>query len=132
MKIGNVLVPLTKHIDISEDHLTKILDSKKFKDYLQNFNTQNVNVKSVNILSLFMFGKNNVGFVSLIVEVYSKINNVKLPGYVFLRGHAVSVLVVINKKYMLLVKQFRVPYGNFTLEFPAGMMDESGNFAATV
>ena len=33
---------------------------------------------------------------------------------------------------MLLVKQFRVPAGKYTLEFPAGMMDESGNFAATI
>jgi ADP-sugar diphosphatase len=46
-----------------------------------------------------------------------------LPGYVFLRGDAVTVLLLVNKK-MLLVRQYRVPVQRYNLEAPAGMLDE--------
>jgi 8-oxo-dGTP pyrophosphatase MutT (NUDIX family) len=51
-----------------------------------------------------------------------------LPNYVFLRGGAVAVLLLINKK-MLLVRQYRVPLQRYILESPAGMLDEEGDFS---
>lgn len=50
-----------------------------------------------------------------------------LPSYVFLRGGAVTVLVLVNGK-MLLVRQYRVPVQRYNLEAPAGMLDEEGDF----
>lgn len=46
----------------------------------------------------------------------------------FLRGDAVAILLIVNGM-LLLTKQFRVPVGQFTIEAPAGMVDESSNFA---
>lgn len=45
-----------------------------------------------------MFGK-NVGFVNLDVEAY--LNGVRLPGYVFLRGEAVAILLLVNNVMVL-------------------------------
>lgn len=52
-----------------------------------------------------MFGK-EIGFVNLITQPFY--GKVKLPGYIFMRGHAVAILMIINKQ-LLLVKQFRTP-----------------------
>lgn len=40
-----------------------------------------------------------MGFVNLEVEAY--LNEMKLPGYVFLRGDAVAVLLLVNGKMLL-------------------------------
>lgn len=45
-----------------------------------------------------MFGK-NVGFVNLLVDAY--LNDKKLPGFVFLRGEAVAILLLVNNKMIL-------------------------------
>ena len=45
-----------------------------------------------------------------------------LPGYVFMRGPAVAILVIVNNK-ILLVEQFRAPVMETLLEAPAGMLD---------
>lgn len=45
-----------------------------------------------------MFGK-NVGFVNLEVEAY--LNGVRLPGFVFLRGEAVAILLLVNNVMVL-------------------------------
>jgi ADP-sugar diphosphatase len=51
----------------------------------------------------------------------------KLPSYIFLRGHAVGILMFVNDK-LLLTEQYRVPVQETLLEVPAGMIDESGDF----
>jgi ADP-sugar diphosphatase len=58
----------------------------------------------------------------------TKKDGFNLPGYVFLRGDAVAVLVLVNDK-ILLVEQYRVPIQQTVIEAPAGMLDESGDFA---
>lgn len=82
-------------------------------------------MKQIEVLSVYMFGQ-NVGFVNLQVDAY--LNGKRLPGFVFLRGDAVAVLLLVNQK-MILTQQFRVPMGRFCLEAPAGMLDESAHFA---
>ncbi len=52
----------------------------------------------------------------------------KLNGCLFLRGGSVAILTIINSKYLLLTRQFRVPEGIMKLGIPAGMLDESGDF----
>lgn len=37
-------------------------------------------------------------------------------------------MVIVNDKYLLLTKQFRVPVGKWLEETPAGMIDEEGHF----
>ncbi len=50
------------------------------------------------MLSLYMFGK-NVGFINVEVEAY--LNGIRLPGYVFIRGAAVAILLLLNGKMVL-------------------------------
>lgn len=54
-------------------------------------------------------------------------DNFNLPGYVFLRGPAVAILMLVNGK-ILVVEQYRVPVQKTIIEAPAGMLDESGDF----
>jgi ADP-sugar diphosphatase len=115
---------------INEDTLSCILNSKKFQDYVNNIDTNSVDVESISILHVYMFGK-NVGFVDLLVDCNLKSEKKKLPGYVFIRGNSVAIMIIVNDKYLLLTKQFRTPAGSFMIEAPAGMMDESGNIVGT-
>ena len=71
-----------------------------------------------------MFGE-NVGFINL--RAATEKDGFHLPAYLFLRGHAVAVLMLVNGK-LLLVEQYRVPVQQTMLEAPAGMIDESGDF----
>ena len=52
-----------------------------------------------------MFGE-RVGFVNL--RAVTTKDGYSLPSYVFLRGPAVAILMLVNKK-LLLVEQYRVP-----------------------
>ena len=52
-----------------------------------------------------MFGP-NVGFVNM--RAVTKKDGFNLPSYIFLRGHAVGILMFVNNK-LLLVEQYRVP-----------------------
>ena len=74
-----------------------------------------------------MFGE-KVGFVTM--KAHTKKQGFSIPAYVFLRGPAVAILVLVNDK-ILLVEQFRTPVQETLLQAPAGMLDESGDFAGT-
>ena len=74
-----------------------------------------------------MFGE-KVGFVNL--RAHTKKQGFPIPAYVFLRGPAVAILVLVNDK-ILLVEQFRTPVQETLLQAPAGMLDESGDFVGT-
>lgn len=71
-----------------------------------------------------MFGE-NVGFISM--RAITQKDGFKLPSYVFLRGNAVAILMLVNDKIML-VEQYRPAIQQTMLEAPAGMIDESGDF----
>jgi len=66
-----------------------------------------------------MFGE-NVGFVNM--RAVTMKDGFKLPSYIFIRGHAVGILMFVNNK-LLLVEQYRVPVQETLLEVPAGMID---------
>ena len=74
-----------------------------------------------------MFGQ-KVGFVNL--KAHTSKDGFNLPSFVFLRGPSVAILLIVNKK-ILLVEQYRVPAQSTILEAPAGMLDESGDFVGT-
>lgn len=52
-----------------------------------------------------MFGQ-NVGFINM--RAITSKDGFKLPSYIFMRGHAVGILMFVNEK-LLLVEQYRVP-----------------------
>jgi len=74
-----------------------------------------------------MFGK-ILGFATMMLDCNLKGTDIRLPGFVFLRGKAVAIMVVINKTLLALTYQFRVPIGRYLTESVAGMVDEEGNF----
>jgi len=123
--------------NISEEVLTKAINSKKFLGWVERLDLKNHTLKSIDIRDVYMFGQ-AVGFICVDCVVYPiKVPEghtpQKLPGYVFIRGDAVAVLVIVieketNKRYVLLVNQYRLPFGTYLKEFPAGMMDENKNF----
>jgi hypothetical protein len=71
-----------------------------------------------------MFGE-RVGFISLKAMTFK--DGFSLPNYVFLRGPAVAILMLVNNK-LLVVEQYRVPVQQTVTEAPAGMLDENGDF----
>jgi len=92
---------------ISVDNVTDI-------NIIENIDEKNIEIKDDN----FMIPYEN-----------TTINLSKnLQGFVFLRGGSVAILTILNQKYLILTKQFRVPYGNYKTGLPAGMLDESGDF----
>lgn len=116
---------------IKSETIESVLQSKKFIEYLSKLDLKSLLLRSIKILSVYMFGK-NVGFIGLEADCSLKTHpETKLPGYAFVRGKSVAIFVLINNKFMVLTKQFRVPVGKFMLEIPAGMLDESGDFCGS-
>ncbi|KAJ5072837.1 nudix hydrolase 14 [Anaeramoeba ignava] len=88
-------------------------------------------VHGVHIQSVDMFGK-RVGFMKFKADIKNKEGKF-VPGIVFARGGAVSILVILksgNERYSLFTVQPRVPIGSDGfMEIPAGMLDGSGKFS---
>jgi ADP-sugar diphosphatase len=89
-----------------------------------------LDVSEIKIHGVDYFGK-RIGFLKL--EAVTKCNGDPVPGIIFMRGGAVSILLILytlEDSWVVCTRQARVPIGktNF-LEVPAGMLDDSGNFA---
>ena len=89
-----------------------------------------LDVSEIKIQGVDYFGK-RIGFLKL--EAVTKCNGNPVPGIIFMRGGAVSILLILHCRdqgWIVCTRQARVPIGktNF-LELPAGMLDDSGNFA---
>lgn len=95
-------------------------------------------LRSITIQALDFFGpqdKQKIGFVKLTADIRNA-QKETLPGAVFLRGGSVAMLVILRPKdgngddRVVLTVQPRVPAASMALvELPAGMVDDSGNFA---
>ena len=83
-------------------------------------------VERVTIRDAYRFGP-RIGF--LLMDVDMRMDGVKLPGAVLLRGTSVAVLLWYKAKgvvHVVLVRQPRVATGRMTWEVPAGMADGDG------
>jgi ADP-sugar diphosphatase len=104
-----------------------------FKEWLEKFNTSEMQLNRVHFQSIDMFGK-KVGFLKFVA--YVEKDGKSLPGIVFMRGPAVAILTILvdptGKEFVLCTNQARVPVGDYLLEVPAGMIDEGGNFKGQV
>ena len=88
-----------------------------------------LDVSEIKIRGADYFGK-RIGFLKL--EAVTKCNGDPVPGIIFMRGGAVSILLILHcgdQGWVVCTRQARVPIGkqNF-LELPAGMLDDSGDF----
>ena len=87
-------------------------------------------VSEIKIHGVDYFGK-RIGFLKL--EAVTKCHGEHVPGIIFMRGGAVSILLILytlEGSWVVCTRQARVPVGKENLlELPAGMLDDSGNFA---
>lgn len=123
-------IPITtKDPDIDVSH---VLKWTPFVDWTKELDPT-LDVRSIDIQSVDMFGNGKIGFVKFKSLVYRQDiphGSKHLPGIVFMRGPSVAILIVLkckttNMRYTALVEQARVPIGflNF-LEIPAGVLEE--------
>ena len=117
-----------KYCDQDSEHITTIMNEKKFQVYLEStVQWDKIKASKINIMSHFMFGK-AVGFVFLNMDCVHRATGKKLPGVIFFRGGAVSAIVIAHnpetkQNYWIKVRQTRVPKGDEIDEAPAGMLD---------
>lgn len=131
----------------TSDNKEKIIeDVLKFKPFLQwaeklssNIESENyvVTINKIEITDLDYFGGKRLGFVKFITDAVWNDTQKAIPGIVFCRGGAVSILILIdvpdhnteNDPYVLLTIQPRIPIGTIKcVELPAGMLDGDSNF----
>lgn len=115
-------IPIYKLPHLEDALIDKAINCRKFKNYVEKIEKSpaNIKVERIEIISVELFSQNNVGFVNM--RAITTEDGLPLPSYVFLRGDAVTILLLINNK-MLLVRQYRVPLQHYGLESPAGMLD---------
>ncbi|EEF51041.1 ADP-ribose pyrophosphatase, putative [Ricinus communis] len=117
------------------------IDSSLFKQWLKNLQsetgilaTPSFSLKRVLVQGVDMFGK-RIGFLKFKADIIDQETGQKVPGIVFARGPAVTVLILLDAEgetYAVLTEQVRVPTGRLVLELPAGMLDDDkGDFVGT-
>jgi ADP-sugar diphosphatase len=109
--------------------LARCIKAKPFVDWAAGLDAE-LAIQKVVVQSVDYFGP-RVGFLK--IEAVALFNGVRVPGICFLRGGAVSILVLLKcegETWVVCTRQPRVPVGSAgLLELPAGMLDDSGAFA---
>ncbi len=113
------------------ENIDSAMKSKIFQNWVASlhpdFNVEDIEFQSVD----FSMDGSRVLFIKLRATVLDE-NGGELPGIVLLRGGSVAILVVLvceGVEYTVLVRQPRLPNGNYPFsEIPAGMLDDSNNF----
>ena len=127
----------TNNLEVKQS-LQQIIAAPKFQYWLKQLDTSILDIDNIRIDHVKWFcnpanpDPAKLGFLYLEVIAKEKQTNKPLPGIVFLRGNAVAVLISVNvgsEEYIIFTEQTRVPVGRKVIEIPAGMMDDSSNFA---
>ena len=109
--------------------LARAVAAKPFADWAAGLDAE-LAVSRVTVQSVDMFGP-RIGFLKF--DAHASFRGRLVPSIVFMRGGAVSILVLLRcegETHVLCTRQPRVPVGRAALlELPAGMLDESGQFA---
>lgn len=110
--------------------ISRCLTAKPFLDWASSIDKE-ISIEKIEIQSVDYFGS-RVGFLKF--NAHATFNNRKIPSIVFMRGGAVSILVLLRcidsgQVFVVCCRQPRVPVGKSSLlELPAGMLDDSGSF----
>jgi len=116
-----------------KDKLDAIVNSPKFKNWIDNINRNDINLIEFNVTDVDFFGKvspERLGFIKGKCTAFDQNNGNKImSNIVFCRGNSVAVLIIVtvketSKKYVLLCKQIRLPVGKVLIEACAGMIDD--------
>jgi len=127
--VNGAAVPVMCSPNSPSINLEACVKSKLLLDWAASVQTA-LDVREIYVSSVDYFGP-RIGFLK--IETVTFFQGVRIPGICFLRGGAVSILVVLEcegTKYVILTTQPRVPVGSAALlELPAGMLDGSAKFA---
>lgn len=117
--------------------LEQLKDSAKYVAWREKLTQNGITINEVEELHLQRADKDGSLLYALLnIDADTPEGN-KLNPICFLKGHAVSILVVLideqtNDRYVVLVKQRRVCDGSQLYEHPAGMMDKDDGSPAEV
>ena len=118
------VVPTAAGIDLG-----RCLKAKPLLDWAAGLDTDLI-ISRIEVDDADYFGA-RVGFLK--IEAFTTFHGVRVPGICFMRGGAVSILVLLKcegETWVVCTRQPRVPVGCAALlELPAGMLDDSGAFA---
>ncbi|KAL2902311.1 Nudix hydrolase 14 chloroplastic [Bienertia sinuspersici] len=119
---------------ITSTEFRNAIESSLFQQWLKNLQAENgalnnraMSLDKVIIQGVDYFG-NRIGFVKFKADIVDNELGKKVPGIVFARGPAVTILILLESEgetYAILTEQF-------VLELPAGMLDDDkGDFVGT-
>ncbi|KAI8579663.1 hypothetical protein K450DRAFT_240916 [Umbelopsis ramanniana AG] len=121
-----------------------VFEFQPFKDWCASFDkelsqSKDITLNSIQIQSVDIFGNDKIGFVKFKADAELTETGKKVPGIVFMRGGAVSVLIILRSSdnpekgdRVIFTLQPRVPVPCIKMpELPAGMLDGSGSFSGT-
>ena len=140
------IIPKFPHL---EDQMDALIKAPKFLNWLNNFDPLIISIRSVTITDIDWFSAPNtpynplrLGFVKCSSEAYDFKTGKKIISSIsFIRGNSVAILIMVtvlgenhhlDKEYVLLCEQHRLPIGKKAKEIPAGMMDADGNIISVV
>jgi len=110
----------------------EVVKSKQFLRWLEAFDHKHMQLKTVVVQSVDFFDDGKVIFAKFEADVVDRKTGKSIPGIVFLRGDAVTVLTLVvcdeepDKLYVALTEQARVAVGEYKfLASPAGITSDS-------
>jgi 8-oxo-dGTP pyrophosphatase MutT (NUDIX family) len=108
-----------------------LASSRQFRQWLERMDAR-LTIKRIKVQAVDRRRDGGLLFAKLTAEV-TDADGHPVPGAVFLRGDAVAVLVVLvvaGEEWVVLTVQPRFPAGLYeSVEIPAGMLDDHGDFA---
>lgn len=122
-------------VQVTGQHADKAIASSIFKDWVKrldpDFVVHSIDFQSVDFAHLHA---DRIFFIKFKAHVVDEKGKLVLPGIVFMRGGAVSIMPVLRcddgKTYTIFTRQPRFAVGHMAFpEIPAGMLDGEGNFA---
>ena len=107
--------------------MEKLEEAPKFRFWKQNAESNGLKINKIVTFYIRRRHNGEVLFAMLEVDADTPEGD-KIPPALFLKGHAVSVLVCLidqetDEKFVVLVRQRRISDGSYTYESPAGMVD---------
>lgn len=115
------------------DDVALLEKSSQFNNWLKKMDKRFV-IKKILVQAVDKRYDGGLLFAKLRCDVTDIYGN-KIHGNLFMRGDAVAMLIVLTdnqKKWVVLTSQPRFPSGVYeSIEIPAGMMDDKGDFIST-
>jgi ADP-sugar diphosphatase len=104
----------------------------KFRNWIDEFNLDEIDLREFNVTDVDFFGPilpNKLGFVKGYGVAFDKATGEAIPAIAFIRGNSIAVLIVVKvretgKLHVLMCKQLRFPAGKSLIEACAGMIDD--------